>query len=68
MRDKRSTRNSDFGVFTQPGSKADLTARKSDFPFNPESGLKSDGYGAGSDFRGMWPISMAQGNAERHHP
>jgi hypothetical protein len=28
----------------------------------------SDGYGIGSGFRGMWPISMAQGNAERHHP
>jgi hypothetical protein len=30
------------GVFTQPGSKTDLTAPKSDFRFTPESGLKSD--------------------------
>src|SRR6266446_6306944 len=29
-------------VFTQPGSKADLTAQKSDFRFTPESRLKSD--------------------------
>src|SRR5467141_3928988 len=30
------------GVFTQPGSKPDLTAPKTDFRFTPESGLKSD--------------------------
>src|ERR1700737_1252898 len=41
-RDKRSTRKFDVGVFTQPGSKADLTAPKSDFRFTRESGLKSD--------------------------
>src|SRR6266436_5627663 len=29
-------------VFTQPGSKAALTAPKSDFRFTPESGLRSD--------------------------
>src|SRR6476620_1239180 len=29
-------------VFTQPGSKADLTTTKLDFRFAPESGLKSD--------------------------
>jgi hypothetical protein len=29
-------------VFTQPGSKGDLTAPKSNFRFTPESGLKSD--------------------------
>src|SRR6266403_5157077 len=29
-------------VFTQPGSKADLTAPKSNFRFTPESGLNSD--------------------------
>jgi hypothetical protein len=30
------------GVFTQAGSKADLTAPKSNFSFTPESGLNSD--------------------------
>src|SRR5947207_14545525 len=29
-------------VFTQPGSKAALTAPKSNFRFTPESGLRSD--------------------------
>jgi len=29
-------------VFTRPGSKAELTARESDFRFTPESGLKSE--------------------------
>jgi hypothetical protein len=41
-RDKRSTRKFAIGVFTQPGSKADLTARMSDFRFTPESGLRAD--------------------------
>src|SRR5260370_25345948 len=41
-RDKLSTLKFDVGVFTQPGSKADLTAPKSDFSFTPESGLNSD--------------------------
>ena len=30
------------GIREQPGSKAALTAPKSDFRFTPESGLKSD--------------------------
>ena len=29
-------------VFTQSGSKADLTAPKTDFRYTPESGLKTD--------------------------
>src|SRR6266404_5725998 len=41
-RDGSSTRKLDIGVFTQPGSKADLTVPKSDFRFTPESGLTSD--------------------------
>src|SRR5216117_2774320 len=34
-RDKLSTRKPDVGVFTQPGSKAALTAPKSNFRFSP---------------------------------
>src|SRR5437773_401043 len=41
-RDRLSTRKPDVGVFTQPGSKAALTAPKTDFRFTPESGLNSD--------------------------
>ncbi|SRR6266849_6792737 len=41
-RDGNSTCRSGVGVFTQPGSKADLTAPKSDFRYTPESGLNSD--------------------------
>src|SRR5467141_2063467 len=37
-RDKRSTRKFDVGVFTQPGSKADLTTLKWDFRSSPNSG------------------------------
>src|SRR5258705_11846784 len=40
--DKLSTLKLDVGVFTQPGSKAALTAPKSNFRFTPESGLRSD--------------------------
>ena len=36
-RDKRSTRKLGVGVFTQPGSKADLTALKCDFRCTPKS-------------------------------
>src|ERR1039457_5977283 len=41
-RDGISTRKFCVGVFTQPGSNADLTALKSNFRFAPESGLNSD--------------------------
>src|SRR5258707_3409663 len=54
-RDKLSTRKFDVGVFTQPGSKADLTAPKSDFRFATESGLKSD-------------ITPCPFGAKRRHP
>ena len=36
-RDKRSTRTFGVGVFTQPESKADLTALKCDFRYSPDS-------------------------------
>jgi hypothetical protein len=41
-RDKRSTRKLDVGVFTQPGSKADLVVAKSNFRFTPHSGHPAD--------------------------
>src|SRR6266403_1891194 len=37
-RDKLSTRKFDVGVFTQPGSKADLWPRMTDVCFTPENG------------------------------
>jgi hypothetical protein len=40
--DRVSTRKFNFRVITQPGSKAALTAPKSNFRFTPESGLRSD--------------------------
>jgi hypothetical protein len=41
-RDKLSTRKFDVGVFTQPGSNADVVDHLRDVCFAPESGLKSD--------------------------
>jgi len=41
-RENNSARSRLGLIFTQPGSRADLTGPQSDFRFTPESGLKSD--------------------------
>jgi hypothetical protein len=42
IRDKRSTREFDLGVFTQPGSTTVLEVLTRDFRYTLENGLKSD--------------------------